>query len=386
MSYKISNPDGLELNLDGETEVFKIDSSGNVKLKNGTTEHGTAGMIWCSIDADGTGKWQANAGTGDGVPNDPDTPATGGDPIKPTRWKNKASYWDGDAAQDKDGDITYTAESPSGAGKYEFKADIASNPQLIIYNDKSLVKAQHLASGVYSHPNGESTTFNIDWSNGNFQIIDFGGCVAGSVTINTPTNPEEGAFYTIKIIQGANNNTITWPVLVNWENGTPLSTPGTVDNSISIVKLVYDGVNYYASYENIQDNPSSTEYTALLSQVGTSAPTESVLNDTLTGGTWSYSSVGHYHYTKVGAFTNVNKVEVRIECYQFNFFTMTNNAFNMMSASRLDNDTILVKTANVGYVGLTGKGLTDPTLAGTITDFLVDDVLSNTPITIRVWS
>jgi len=131
---------------------------------------------------------------------------------------------------------------------------------------------------------------------------------------------------------------------------------------------------------------TSIEYTALLTQVGTSAPTESVLNDTLTGGTWSYSSVGNYHYTKVGAFTNVNKVEVRIESHQFNFFTMTNNAYNMMSASRLDNDTILVKTANVGYVAGSGKGLTDPTLSGTITDFLVDDVLNNTPITIRVWS
>ena len=132
--------------------------------------------------------------------------------------------------------------------------------------------------------------------------------------------------------------------------------------------------------------PSSTEYTALLTQVGTSAPTESVLNDTLTSGVWSYSSVGHYHYTKVGAFTNVDKVEVRIETNQLLFMSMTNSAFNMMSASRVDNDTILVKTANVGYVGGTGKGLTDPTLAGTITDFLVDDVLSNTPITIRVWS
>jgi len=130
----------------------------------------------------------------------------------------------------------------------------------------------------------------------------------------------------------------------------------------------------------------SNEYIALLTQIGTSAPTESVLSDTLTGGTWSYSSVGHYHYTKVGAFTNANKVEVRIEASQFLFMSMTNNAYNMMSAARLDNDTILVKTTNVGYVGLTGKGLTDPNLGGTITDFFVDDILSNTPITIRVWS
>jgi hypothetical protein len=50
-------------------------------------------------------------------------------------------------------------------------------------------------------------------------------------------------------------------------------------------------------------------YTALLSQEGTNAPIEvdtdgvldSALEDTING-VWSYSAVGKYHYTKVGAF------------------------------------------------------------------------------------
>ena len=116
--------------LHNGVEVLNIDASGNVKLKNGTTEHGTAGMIWCSVDADGTGKWQAQAGGGDGVPNEPDTPAIGSDPIKPTKWKNEVSYWDGATDQNKDGDIKYTATSPAGDARYEFNADTNNNPQL----------------------------------------------------------------------------------------------------------------------------------------------------------------------------------------------------------------------------------------------------------------
>lgn len=158
-----------------------------------------------------------------------------------------------------------------------------------------------------------------------------------------------------------------------------------VDGSEGVGKVLTSDVNGVAAWQ-MPSGGVSNEYIALLTQIGTSAPTESVLNDTLTGGTWSYSSVGHYHYTKVGAFTNVDKVEVRIEANQLLFMSMTNSAFNMMSASRLNEDTILVKTANVGFVGGVAAHLSDPTLAGQITDFLVDGILSNTPITIRVWS
>ena len=49
--------------------------------------------------------------------------------------------------------------------------------------------------------------------------------------------------------------------------------------------------------------PAYKVYTALLTQSGTSAPVATVLENTLSGTiTWSYSSVGSYQATLVGAF------------------------------------------------------------------------------------
>lgn len=53
----------------------------------------------------------------------------------------------------------------------------------------------------------------------------------------------------------------------------------------------------------ITPTPSYKVYTALLTQGGTNAPVATVLQNTLSGTiTWSYSSVGTYQATLVGAF------------------------------------------------------------------------------------
>jgi hypothetical protein len=127
---------------------------------------------------------------------------------------------------------------------------------------------------------------------------------------------------------------------------------------------------------------SYEEYKSLITQSGTASPTESILNDTLTTtGSWSYITQGVYYFTSVGSFTNASKVEVYIPGVQNKWFSMTNLAFNILSAARISNDVIEVRTAEVPHFG-TELGPVD----GQIDLNLKNDKLSNTPITIRVWS
>ena len=107
-----------------------------------------------------------------------------------------------------------------------------------------------------------------------------------------------------------------------------------------------------------------------------------MLNDTLVvAGVWTYSVQGVYYFTSNGTFTDVNKVEVYIPGVQNKWFTMTNLAFNLLSATRISNDVIEVRTAEVPHSG-TELGPVDSSIVLN----LKDNKLSNTPITIRVWS
>lgn len=124
------------------------------------------------------------------------------------------------------------------------------------------------------------------------------------------------------------------------------------------------------------------EYKALLTQTGTTAPSASVLNDTLVvAGVWTYSAQGVYYFTSNGSFTDVGKVEVYIPGVQNKWFPMTNLAFNVLSAARISNDVIEVRTAEIPHFA-TELGPVDLT----INLNLKDNKLSSTPITIRVWS
>lgn len=129
---------------------------------------------------------------------------------------------------------------------------------------------------------------------------------------------------------------------------------------------------------------SYLEYKALISQTGTASPTENILSNTLTG-TWSYVSDGIYYFTSTGNFTDITKVEVYIPGVTILGYPMTNNLFHIKSASRLDNDRVEVRTGLLtNYYA--DKYVTFDTVGGASSDILKNDVLSYTPITIRVWS
>lgn len=91
------------------------------------------------------------------------------------------------------------------------------------------------------------TTETIDWDTGNFGVLDLGSA-SGNVTL-TLSNPNAGAFYFMKIIQGATARTLVWPANVLWPGGTAI-TLSTGDNDEDSVSMAYDGTNYLATFAN----------------------------------------------------------------------------------------------------------------------------------------
>ena len=90
-----------------------------------------------------------------------------------------------------------------------------------------------------------TATWDINWDNSNVQAITLNN--GGAMTLNTPTNPETGATYILKLIQGASPSTVTWTSSIfKWASATPpvLSTSA---GQIDIITLIYDGTNYYGS-------------------------------------------------------------------------------------------------------------------------------------------
>jgi len=120
--------------------------------------------------------------------------------------------------------------------------------------------------------------------------------------------------------------------------------------------------------------PDYTEYRAFLSQSGTDAPFEDNMDGTgngspfidTIGGVWTRTGVGTYNYTKVGAFTDVNKIE----------FICSKNSQEANEVNsyftKLDDDTLELSVYTVAYTG----GISTP----------VDSRLYLQHVVIRVYS
>jgi len=123
----------------------------------------------------------------------------------------------------------------------------------------------------------------------------------------------------------------------------------TLGTGTSVTNLGIDSSGNVVS--GITNNTETLRYKALLTQSGTDAPREVDTNnnnilpfvDTING-VLSYSTVGVFHYTKVGAFVNSDKVNIEVG-YQGQ---MSPNA--AVYASVLNDDTIVIHSALVsGY-------------------------------------
>ena len=83
----------------------------------------------------------------------------------------------------------------------------------------------------------------VDWDNGNIQSIT----LPSGASTYTPTNPQAGATYILKIIQpSTGDGTITWGSSVKWPGATaPILTASNA--AVDVVTLIYDGTNYLAT-------------------------------------------------------------------------------------------------------------------------------------------
>ena len=87
-----------------------------------------------------------------------------------------------------------------------------------------------------------TATWDIDWNNSNIQSITLNN--GGAMTLNTPTNPQTGATYILKLIQGASPSTVTWTASIfKWPAATA-PTLSTTAAYVDIITLIYDGTNY----------------------------------------------------------------------------------------------------------------------------------------------
>jgi hypothetical protein len=93
-----------------------------------------------------------------------------------------------------------------------------------------------------------AAAFTVNWQNGSLQVVDLQSA-PGAVTAIL-SNPTTGGAYLLKIIQGSDLNTITWPAAVKWPGGTAPTITAT-NNYVDYVTLVYDGTIYMGSY--VQD-------------------------------------------------------------------------------------------------------------------------------------
>ena len=88
------------------------------------------------------------------------------------------------------------------------------------------------------------TTQEVDWSDGNVQVIDLGSA-SGDVTV-TFSNAGVGGSMALKIIQGGTARNITWPAGVLWESDSA-PTITTTNDAVDLITMVFDGTNYLAS-------------------------------------------------------------------------------------------------------------------------------------------
>jgi len=105
-----------------------------------------------------------------------------------------------------------------------------------------------LASKVADTLAPTGATQEIDWENGNIQVLDLNDTAAGDVTL-TMVNPVAGAKYILKIIQGAQTDDVVLPANVLFAGGTAPATINVsiADDAIDTIEMVYDGTNYLAT-------------------------------------------------------------------------------------------------------------------------------------------
>jgi hypothetical protein len=106
--------------------------------------------------------------------------------------------------------------------------------------------ATNLGGNIAATKTPTGTTETIDWDDGNIAPLDLSSAT-GDVTL-TLSDPVAGATYKMLITQGGTARLITWPAAVLWPQGEEPSQYMEI-NTVNSIELLYDGTNYYGSWE-----------------------------------------------------------------------------------------------------------------------------------------
>ena len=129
-------------------------------------------------------------------------------------------------------------------------------------------------------------------------------------------------------------------------------TNGSISYNVDRFKVKENG-----EWKNVTNSYKS--YSTLLSQSGTSNPTENLLESNIGSGTWSYIGVGTYRLTISNGFSGTVP--------QISGFCGPYTSTAVFFGSKIDNSNYEIRTLSAIGAGLT------------------DSVLLNTPIEIKIW-
>lgn len=134
-------------------------------------------------------------------------------------------------------------------------------------------------------------------------------------------------------------------------NSTRNKTKFNKDNALATLKNLNDTID---EINNQPTGPNYLNYLAYIKQAGLLAPNAVTINNEATlvkdtpiidtiGGTWNYISTGTFHYVKVGAFANAEKVTVALNPVII--------PDSLILATVIDADTIKIESLLSGSLG-----------------------------------
>ena len=145
----------------------------------------------------------------------------------------------GAKAVTRDGSVALNANDIT-SGKVVTVVYDGTQFQLINSNSYSIIRV----TGTGYSPNINLTdAATIAWNAALGQVATF-TFVSTNRTMGLPTNILDGAFYSLKVVQNAGGNTLTWASGYKWTNGSAPSL-STSAGQIDIFTFESDGTNLY---------------------------------------------------------------------------------------------------------------------------------------------
>lgn len=138
-------------------------------------------------------------------------------------------------------------------------------------------------------------------------------------------------------------------------------------------------------------NANYTVFRTLLTQISSSAPTASILENTspFDNTSFYYSDTGSFYLSGSNVFPSASKVEIEIDNVQVTSYTMINGTFNLIGASWIDADKIEIRTSTFESQPPASESFAyiSPGIEGTsASDAMANDILDNTRFVVKIWS